>query len=215
MKNKSAWDAHWRLEMSRSQCFDMSQTSAQAESSFIIWIGGAHSPRSTRGCGSWGQKKDYNDLTWRPKPHRWWLDSGESSPFMAELFRLVKYSIYPEGWSSSIFSRAISVKTRGYGYVWIIITHHGTCRPILTAAIHARQILHQRNPLGFGIPPFSGLVPWIGLCAVLVMVWPGDRMLYACWGYTRHKWDSLIFQCARGIWTFRLEDPPSILLTLW
>ena len=37
---------------------------------------------------------NYNDLT-TTETHRWWLGFGESSPFMAELFRLV-IVIYPE-----------------------------------------------------------------------------------------------------------------------
>ena len=39
--------------------------------------------------------KFHHDLTVRPSPGNRWFISGESSPFMAELFRLVKYSNLP------------------------------------------------------------------------------------------------------------------------
>ena len=38
---------------------------------------------------------NYNDLTVLPNPGNHGLDIGESSPFMAELFRVVKYYNLP------------------------------------------------------------------------------------------------------------------------
>ena len=51
---------------------------------------------------------NYNDLNQRPKPIDDGVDIGESSPFMAELFRLVKYYNLPR--CRTVLSKTASVE---------------------------------------------------------------------------------------------------------